>query len=130
MIANVESEFHHYHFKETIHINFVNTFVDKLQSLYKTDEAKRDWCEEWKNWSEAEFCTHLRLVYPDLSSSADKTFLERIATVKFQFDIYNESVAREFLDSLLRILNHFPNRTPVEEAASVKLLHANFKRAK
>ena len=44
-------------------------FQNLLMILYPHDEAKRNSCRLWRDWSPGSFCEHLNLVFPDIKSS-------------------------------------------------------------
>ena len=73
-IANLMSTFHLYPRSEVIASSFIERFEDML-ILYKTDKANRDTCKNWRAWSCEKFVEHLRLLYPQLSNAADKSYL-------------------------------------------------------
>ena len=88
-IANLMSTFHLYPQSEVITSSFTERFEDMLRWLYKTDKANRDSCKNWTAWSREKFVEHLRLLYPQLSNAADKSYLEMIKKIPFQYDLDN-----------------------------------------
>ena len=84
-IANLMSTFHLYPHSEVIAISFTDQFEDLLRWLHKTDKPNRDTCKNWRAWSREKFVEHLRLLYPQLSNAADKSYLEMIK--KFLFNM-------------------------------------------
>ena len=54
-----------------------------------TDKANRYMCKHWRAWSREKFVEHLRLLYPQLSNAADKSYLEMIREIPFQYDPKN-----------------------------------------
>ena len=46
-------------------------------------------CKHWRAWSREKFVEHLRLLYPQLSHAADKSYLEMIREIPFQYDPKN-----------------------------------------
>ena len=44
-------------------------------------------CENWASWPRHTFVEHLKLIYPQISNVADKTFLEMIKDLKFEYDV-------------------------------------------
>ena len=77
-IAYLMSTFHLYPHSEVIANSFTERFEDMLRWLYKTDKTNRDACKNWRAWSREKFVEHLRLLYPQLSNAADKSYLEMI----------------------------------------------------
>ena len=63
-----------------------------LRWLHKTDKANRDTCKRWRACSHEKFVEHLRLLYPQLSNAADKSYLEMIKEIPFQYDLDNPVV--------------------------------------
>ena len=64
VIANIQSPLHGYHHRETIDIKYASEFQNLLIVLYPHDEAKRNSCRLWRDWSPVSFCEHLNLVFP------------------------------------------------------------------
>ena len=90
-IANLMSTFHLYPNSEVIASSFAERFEDMLRWLHKSDKANRDSCKNWRAWSREKFVEHLRLLYPQLSNWADKSYLEMIKEILFQYDLDNQS---------------------------------------
>ena len=83
--ANLMSQFHdHYEHVEVIADSYKGIFEDKLISLYPHDASKRLWCENWASWPRHTFIGHLKLIYPQITNVADKTFLAMIKDLKFE----------------------------------------------
>ena len=116
------STFHFYPHSEVIANSFTERFEDMLRWLYKTDKANRDTCKNWRAWSCEKFFEHLRLLYPQLSNSADKSYLEMIKEISFQYDLNNPVVELKFRSELSKIVKHYDSLTIAEEAEAVKLL--------
>ena len=93
VVSNVQSVFHNYHFREVISPAYKNNWLDSLQGPYKTNEAKRLWCEDWENWTPEDFLEHIVLVFRDKKTSSDKSVLERIGGITLEFDLFNPLVA-------------------------------------
>ena len=55
-----------------------------LRWLYKTDKTNRDDIKHWR--SREKFVEHLRLLYPQLSNAADKSFLDMIKEIPFSVE--------------------------------------------
>ena len=106
-IANLMSTFHLYPHSEGISNSFTERFDDLLRWLYKTDKTNRDTCKNWRAWSREKFVKHLRLLYPQLSNAADKSYLEMIREIPFQYNLDNPVVKLKFQS---------------EEAEAVKIL--------
>ena len=85
-IANLMSTFHLYPHSEVIASSFTERFEDMLRWLFKTDKTNRDSCKHWRGWSREKFVEHLRLLYLQLSNAADKSYLEMIKAIPFQYD--------------------------------------------
>ena len=88
----------------------------------KTDKANRDSCKKWIAWSREKFVEHLRLLYPQLSNAADKSYLEMIKEIPFQYDLDNPVVDLKFQSELSKIVKHYDSLTIAEEAEAVKFL--------
>ena len=84
-IANLMSTFYLYPHSEVIASSFTERFEDMLRWLYKIDKINRDSCKHWRGWSRE----LLRLLYPQLSNAADKSYLEMIKEIPFQYDLDN-----------------------------------------
>ena len=104
-IANLMSTFHLYPHSEVIASSFTERFEDMLRWLYKTDKTNRDGCKHWREWSREKFVEHLQLLYPQLSNAADKSYLEMIKEIPFQYDLDNPVVKLKFLSEPPRSLN-------------------------
>ena len=88
-IANLMSTFHLYPHSEVIASSFTERFEDMLRWLYKSDKANRDSCKHWRGWSREKFVEYLCFLYPQLSNAADKSYLEMIKEIPFQYDLDN-----------------------------------------
>ena len=99
-IANLMSNFPVYTHREVIADSFTDRFQDMLGWLYRTDKAKRDTCKHWRAWSREKFVELLRLLYPQLSNAADKSYLEMIRYIPFQNDLENPVVKLKFQSEL------------------------------
>ena len=53
---------------------------------------------------------------------ADKTFLEMIKDLKFEYDLDDVRVGTRFHSKLRKIMDHYDTRASIEEADAVKLL--------
>ena len=93
-----------------------------LRRLYKTDKANRDTCKHWRAWSREKFVEHLRLLYPQLSNAAEKSYLEMIKEIPFQYDLDNPVLELKFQSELSKIVKHYDSLTFAEEAEAVKIL--------
>ena len=121
-IANLMSIFHVYPHSEVIASSFTDRFEDLLSYLYKTDKAKRDNCKHWRAWSREKFVEHLRLLYPQLSNAADKSYLDMIRDIPFQYDLENPVVELKFQSELSKIVKHYDCLAISEEPEAVKIL--------
>ena len=90
------STFHVYPHSEVIISSFTDRFEDLLRWLYETNKANRDTCKHWRAWSREKFVEHLRLLYPQLSNAADRSYLEMIWEIPFQNDLENPVVDLKF----------------------------------
>ena len=117
------SQFHeHYEHVEVIADSYKGIFEDKIIALYPHDASKRLWCENWASWPRYTFIEHLKLIYPQITNVADKTFLAMIKDLKFEFDLDNISVDTRLLSVLRKITDHYDSRTSNEEVEAVKIL--------
>ena len=122
-IANLMSQFHdHYEHVEVIVDSYKGIFVDKLIALYPHDASKRLWCKNWASWPRHTFIEHLKLIYPQITNVADKTFLAVIKDLKFEFNLDDTSVDTRFLSELRKITDHYDTCTSNEEVEAVKIL--------
>ena len=110
------STFHVYPYSEVIASSFTDRFEDLLRWLYKTDKANRDTCKHWRAWSREKLVELLRLLYPQLSNAADKSYLEMIKEIPFQYELQNPVVKLTFQSEL------YDSLTMAEEAEAVKIL--------
>ena len=114
-IANLMSQFHdHYEHVEVIADSYIGIFEDKLMALYPLDASKRLLCENWASWPRHTFIEHLKLIYPQITNVADKTFLAMIKDLKFKFDLDDINVDTRFLSELRKITDHYDIRTLIE----------------
>ena len=90
------STFHLYPHSEVIASSFTERFEDMLRWLYKTDKTNRNSMKYWRGWSREKFVEHLRLLYPQLSNAADKSYLDMIKEIPFQYDLDNPVVELKF----------------------------------
>ena len=117
------SQFHdHYEHVEVTADSYKGIFEDKLIALYSHDASKRLWCENWASWPRHTFIEHLKLIYPQITNVADKTFLAMIKDLKFEFDLDDIKVNTRFLSELRKITDHYDTRTSAEEVEAVKIL--------
>ena len=91
-------------------------------ALYITDKANRDTCKHCRAYSREKFVEHLHLLYPQLSKAADKSYLEMIREILFQYDLENQVVELKFQSELSKIVKHYKSLTSSEEAEAVKIL--------
>ena len=116
------STFHLYTHSEDIANSFTERFEDMLRWLYKTDKTNHDTCKKWRAWSREKFVEHLGLFYRQLSNAADKSYLEMIKEIPFQYDLDNPVVELKFQSELSKIVKHYDSLTIAEEAEAVKIL--------
>ena len=64
----------------------------------------------------------MKLIYPQITNVADKTFLAMIKDLKFEFDLDDIKVDTRFLSELRKITDHYDTRTSNEEVEAVKIL--------
>ena len=93
-----------------------------LGYLYHRDKVKRANCKNWRGWSRTEFVEHLRLLYPQLSNVADKSYLEMIRDIPFVYDLENPALEIKFQADLSKIVDHYDSLTPAEESEAVIIL--------
>ena len=96
VIANIQSPLHGYHHRETIDITYASEFQNLLMILYPHDEAKRNSCRLWRDWSPASFCEHLKLVFPDVKNATDKSFVQCISGMEFAYNLYDVTLELNF----------------------------------
>ena len=77
-IANLMSTFHVYPHRKVIANSLTDRFEDMLRWLYKSDKTNHDSCKNWRAMSREKFVENLRLLYPQLSNAADKSYLEKV----------------------------------------------------
>ena len=121
-IANLMPTFHVYPHSELIASSFTDRFENMLRWIYKIDKANRDTCKHWRALSREKFVEHLRLLYPQLSNVADKSYFEIIRDIPFQYDLDNPVVELKFQSEFSKIINHYDSLTIAEEAEAVKIL--------
>ena len=63
----------------------------------------------------------MKLIYPQITNVADKTFLAMIKDPKFEFDLDDIKVDTRFLSELRKITDHYDTRTSIEEVEAVKI---------
>ena len=105
------STFHHCPHSEVIANSFTERFEDMLRWLYKTDKTNRDTCKNWRAWDREKFVEHPRLLYPRLSNAADKSYLEMIEEIPFQYDSDNPVLELQFQSELSKIVKHYDSLT-------------------
>ena len=118
--ANIQSPLHGYHHRETIYITYSSEFQNLLMILYPHDEAKRNSCRLWRDWSPASFCEHLNLVFPDVKNATDKSFVQCISGMEFAYNLYDVTLELNFSFILQEICDAFPDRTLAEEEEDVR----------
>ena len=64
--------------------------------LYPHDEAKRNSCRLWRDWSPASFCEHLNLVFPDVKNATHKSFVQCISGMEFAYNLYDVTLELDF----------------------------------
>ena len=117
------SQFHdHFEHVEVIADSYKGIFEDKLITLYPHDASKRLWCENWASWPRHIFVEHFKLIYPQILNVADKTFLEMIEDLKFEYDLDDVRVHTRFHSELRKIMDHYETRASSKEAKAVRLL--------
>ena len=116
------STFHVHPHSEFIASSATKRFEDTLSWLYKTDKTNHGTCKNWRAWSREKFFEHTRLLYPQLSNAADKSYLEMIKEIPFQYDLNNPVVELKFQSELSKIVNYYDSLTIAEEAEAVKIL--------
>ena len=122
VISNLKSAFHAYHHQEIIHTSYVPILVDRLQLHYRYDKAKRDECDHWRDWSKAVFTQHLEIIWPQTEDVADRTFLEAVRDLPFQYDLENIEVEQKTLTAISNIHSHYTDRTEGDDVKAVKIM--------
>ena len=97
-------------------------FEDMLRWLHKTDKTNRDTCKNWRAWNREKFVEHLRLLYPQLSNAAHKSYLEMIKEIPLQYNLDNPVVKLKFQSDLSKIIKQYDSLAISEEAEAVKIL--------
>ena len=116
------STFHLYPHSEVIASSFTDRFEDLLRWHYKNDKTNRDSCKNWRAWGHEKFVEHLRLLYPQLSNAPDKSYLEMIKEIPFQYNLDYPTGNLKFQSELSRIVKHYDSLTIAEDAEAVKIL--------
>ena len=124
VIANIQSPLHGYHHCETIDITYASEFQSLLIILYPHDEAKRNSCRLWRDWSSASFCEHLNLVFPDVKNATDESFVQCISGMEFAYNLYDVTLGLNFTVISQEICDAFPDRTLAEEEDAVHYLNS------
>ena len=96
-----------------IHPSYVPILVDRLQLHYRYDKAKGDECDHWRDWSKAVFTQHLKIIWRQTEDVADRTFLEAVRDLPFQYDLENIEVEQKTLTA---------DRTEGDDFNAVKIL--------
>ena len=125
--ANIQSPLHGYHHRETIYITYSSEFQNLLMILYPHDEAKRNSCRLWRDWSPASFCEHLNLVFPDVKNATDKSFVQCISGMEFAYNLYDVTLELNFSVTLQEICDAFPDRILAEEEEAVRYLNSKLR---
>ena len=107
---------------EVIADSYKGVFEDKCIALYPHDASKRLWCENWASWPRHAFIEHLKLIYPQITNVADKSFLAMIKDLKFKFHLDDIKVDTRFLSEFRKITDHYDTPTSIEEVEAVKIL--------
>ena len=79
--------------------------------LNKTDKTNRDDVQHWRGWDQEKFVEHLRLLYTQLSNAADKSYLDMIKEIPFQYDLDNPVLELKFQSEFSKILKHYDSLT-------------------
>ena len=122
VMANIQSPLHDYHHRETIDITYASEFQNLLMILYPHDEAKRNSCMLWRDWSPASFCEHQNLVSPDVKNATDKSFVQCISGMEIAYNLYDVTLELNFSVILREICDAFSDRTLAEEEEAVRYL--------
>ena len=64
----------------------------------------------------------MKLIYPQITNVAEKTFLAMIKDLKFEFDLDDINVDTQFLSELRKVTDHYDTLTSIEEVEAVKIL--------
>ena len=122
VMANIQSPLHDYHHRETIDITYASEFQNLLMILYPHDEAKRNSCMLWRDWSPASFCEHQNLLSPDVKNATDKSFVQCISGMEIAYNLYDVTLELNFSVILREICDAFSDRTLAEEEEAVRYL--------
>ena len=114
------------HFTQCLDPAFHIKFRQLLQNCYPQSEEERNSCMHWREWTKDKFLVHLPLVFPDRVHSNEVSFVQRITSVKFVYDLEDDSVNDIFTGNLEAVLENFPGRSLEEEAEAVKVLFRHF----
>ena len=128
VITNIQSPLHGYHYRETIVITYASEFQNLLMILYPHDEAKRNSCRLWRDWSPASFCEHLNLVFPDLKNATEqKNFVQCISGMEFAYNLYDVTVELNFSVILQEICDALSDSTLATEEEAVRYLNSKLR---
>ena len=123
IISNLTSSLTNYSILDVVPFELENYLQMVFKNTHPSDLNFRQLCQQWKLWSNASFCQMLDLAFPDTSYVAGvKTFLEKITSLPFTFDLFDLSIERDFDDLLDKICLEHPQRTPAEEMLAVEKL--------
>ena len=79
-------------------------FIKPTQHIFKPFGKRTGDNLTVRGWSREKFVEHLRLLYPQLSNAADKSYLEMIKEIPFQYDLDNPVVELKFQSELSKIV--------------------------
>ena len=123
MLANIQSPLYGYHHREIFDITYASEFQNLLICMHRHDEAKRNSCRLWHDWSRVSFCQHLNLVIPDVKGATDKRFVQCISGMEFGYNFYDVTLVLNSSVILQEICDTFPDRTLTEAEEAVRYLN-------
>ena len=109
---------------DVVHHSNFQSFKTLLQLRFATDPDRRDSCNNWRNWTNQNFCRELNLAIPATATSrTDKLgFIESITQVQIQFDLKNPSVEEKTDQLLADIVDAFPEVSAAMQLTATKIL--------
>ena len=92
---------------------------------YHADQALRDSCKGWREWSREYFTKNLKAFWPQNPELTGLSFLQAFKAWNFQYDLIDESVVEKSFTELLHIHERYEIREKGDDARAVKLLYVN-----
>ena len=109
---------------DVVHHSNFQSFKILLQLRFATDPDRRDSCNNWRNWTNQNFCRELNLAIPVTATSrTDKLgFIETITQIQIQFDLNNPLVEEKTDQLLADIVDAFPEVSAAMQLTATKIL--------